>query len=162
VAVVPNLEQQSLFGATNYSFPVQDPTNTNLAVVTARLNALICPSESSSSGPAAAATALGSPVWGNTWINYAPNFGGPSPIMAWSGPITPVSNWVLERTALTTRATTSGRIAWCRSPMALPGHEYSPPVGVYTNWIPGAVNDTDESDKLRRLYCHIRQQKKAL
>jgi prepilin-type N-terminal cleavage/methylation domain-containing protein/prepilin-type processing-associated H-X9-DG protein len=93
VAILPNLEQQALYSATNYSFPVQDPTNTNLTLATTKLSTYICPSESNSTGPAAAvATALGSALWANSFINYAANVGGPSPIMAWSGAITPMAN----------------------------------------------------------------------
>jgi prepilin-type N-terminal cleavage/methylation domain-containing protein/prepilin-type processing-associated H-X9-DG protein len=79
VALLPMMEQQALFNTANYTFGAQNPPNSTLA--NTLLNALVCPSESSATGPHF-----------NGWTNYAANFGGPSPIMAWSGPITPMSS----------------------------------------------------------------------
>ncbi len=77
VALLPMLEQQALYNAANYSFGAQSPPNNTLA--NTRLNSLTCPSENLNIGP-----------WKTgTWTNYAANYGGPSPIMTWTGPITP-------------------------------------------------------------------------
>jgi prepilin-type N-terminal cleavage/methylation domain-containing protein/prepilin-type processing-associated H-X9-DG protein len=79
VALLPMMEQQALFNTANYTFGAQNPPNSTLA--NTLLSTLTCPSESSATGPHF-----------NGWTNYAANFGGPSPIMAWSGPITPMAN----------------------------------------------------------------------
>ena len=68
---------------------VQNSTLANTQVKT-----LICPSESQAVGP----------HWSPSWTNYAANFGGPSPIMAWSGALPP---W--PAAAWTTPTATSGR-----------------------------------------------------
>jgi prepilin-type processing-associated H-X9-DG protein len=80
VALLPMMEQQALFNSANYSFFAQNPQNTTLSLTL--LNVLVCPSESTQVGP----------YWVTSWTNYAANFGGPAPIMAWSGAFTPMAN----------------------------------------------------------------------
>ena len=64
MALLPYMEQQSLSNAANYSYGISDSQNTTVAYT--KVNALICPSESQSSGP-----------WlTSSWTNYAANFGG--------------------------------------------------------------------------------------
>ncbi len=76
VALLPFIEQSALFNAANYSFGAPQPQN--YATITAvKVSAYVCPSESQRNGP----------VWGSTFMNYKANIGGPSQIMAWSGPI---------------------------------------------------------------------------
>jgi len=81
VALLPNMEQQALFNAANYSFGASNGVHQNTLSAT-KLNALICPSESITIGPWLA----------SSWANYAANFGGPASLSAWSGPIVPMSN----------------------------------------------------------------------
>ncbi len=78
VSLLPMIEQSALFNAANYTFGASAAQNTTLSY--AQINSLVCPSESSASGP----------TW-PSWTNYAANYGGPSPIMAWTGPITPMA-----------------------------------------------------------------------
>jgi len=80
VALLPFMEQQQLFGAANYNFGAQDAPNTTLSYT--KVNVFICPSESFAQGP----------VFNTSWINYAANFGGPSALQAWSGPIIPMAD----------------------------------------------------------------------
>ncbi len=87
VALLPTMEQQALFNTANYTFGAQNPPNSTLA--NTKVLALVCPSESSSVGPKY-----------NGWTNYAANYGGPSPIMSWTGPITPMGNGGLGVNAL--------------------------------------------------------------
>lgn len=75
VAILPMLEQQVLYNSTNISHGA--PAAENLNTVTAtRVAAFICPSEDGTG-----------PWLAGSWNNYAANVGGPSSIMAWSGPI---------------------------------------------------------------------------
>jgi prepilin-type processing-associated H-X9-DG protein len=78
VGLLPMMEQQALFNSANYSFGAQAAENGTLA--NTMVNTLICPSESERTGPHF-----------NSWTNYACNYGGPSTIAAWSGPITPMA-----------------------------------------------------------------------
>ena len=77
VSLLPMIEQQALFNTANYTFGASTVQNSTLAYT--QINSLACPSESSASGP----------HW-TSWTNYAANFGGPSMIMSWTGPITPM------------------------------------------------------------------------
>ncbi len=80
VALLPYMEQQQLFAAANYTYGASNAQNTTLSFT--KINALICPSESQTTGP-----------WVSTsWSNYAANFGGPASISAWSGPFVPMNN----------------------------------------------------------------------
>jgi prepilin-type processing-associated H-X9-DG protein len=80
VALLPMIEQQQLYNAVNYSWGADTPPNSTVSQLT-KVNALICPSESQSTGP----------LW-TTWTNYAANIGGAPCIAVWNGPITPMSN----------------------------------------------------------------------
>jgi prepilin-type N-terminal cleavage/methylation domain-containing protein/prepilin-type processing-associated H-X9-DG protein len=80
VAITPFMEQQQLFASANYSFGAQDGPNSTLSYT--KINTLLCPSESYGQGP----------VFTTSWINYAANFGGPSALQAWSGPIIPMAD----------------------------------------------------------------------
>jgi prepilin-type N-terminal cleavage/methylation domain-containing protein/prepilin-type processing-associated H-X9-DG protein len=79
VSLLPMMEQQALFNAANYSFGANGAINATVSQT--KLSTLICPSESQGTGP----------QWTTSWTNYAANYGGPSPIMAWTGPITPMA-----------------------------------------------------------------------
>ena len=79
VAVLPFIEQQTLFNAANYSFGAPQPANVN-TLSAIKLGALICPSEDQNVGP-----------WLSTsWTNYVANFGGAPSVAGWSGPIVPM------------------------------------------------------------------------
>jgi len=95
VALLPYMEQQQLFNAANYSFGAFGAAN--IATVSAtKVNALICPSESQSTGP-----------WQSTsWTNYVANFGGPASISAWSGPFVPMNPSVTGTAACYTNGNT--------------------------------------------------------
>lgn len=80
VSILPMMEQQALFNATNYSFGADQPQNLTLSQ--SKVSALICPSESLNTG-----------TWlPSSFINYAANFGGPCNISAWNGAITPMAS----------------------------------------------------------------------
>ena len=81
VALLPYAEQSALYNAANYSGGAFDQQNL-LTISFTKLNTLICPSESQSSGP-----------WPGvpSWINYAANLGGPASITANNGPFAPMN-----------------------------------------------------------------------
>jgi prepilin-type N-terminal cleavage/methylation domain-containing protein/prepilin-type processing-associated H-X9-DG protein len=75
VALLPFIEQQSLYNAVNYDFGAPVPANLN-TISRTKISTLICPSESYKVGP-----------WVPTaFTNYRANFGGPGVMSAWSGP----------------------------------------------------------------------------
>jgi len=80
VALMPFMEQAQLYNASNYSFGAQEGQNTTVSFL--RVSTLICPSESVAQGQ----------IFTSSWINYAANFGGPSAIQSWSGPIVPMGD----------------------------------------------------------------------
>ncbi len=78
VAILPFIEQQPMFNASNYSGGATSVLNQS-TVSSMKISAYVCPSESVKVGP-----------WiGQTWINYHANIGGPECISAWTGPIVP-------------------------------------------------------------------------
>jgi prepilin-type N-terminal cleavage/methylation domain-containing protein/prepilin-type processing-associated H-X9-DG protein len=84
VAILPQMEQQALFGNMNFSLG-----NYGLQVTTAgyvQVATLLCPSENASQRP-------GYP-WGTS--NYVGNYGGPGQIMAYSGTIIPPKDLLLN------------------------------------------------------------------
>jgi len=83
VAILPGLEQNSVFNAINFGYEMTDGSNSSATNL--KLSAFLCPSESSQQRPAAS-----NPVgaqWGPT--NYAGNYGGPGVIRRCSGVIVP-------------------------------------------------------------------------
>jgi len=79
VAILPNLEQTTLYNAVNFSNGTQDPPNTTVSYT--KVAAYVCPSESLAPGPWVA----------SSFINYSANFGGPASIASNSGLIVPMS-----------------------------------------------------------------------
>ncbi|AMV36295.1 DUF1559 domain-containing protein [Planctomyces sp. SH-PL62] len=78
-SLMPNMEQQALANAANYSFGADQPQNYQ-TVCRARVATFICPSESVATGP-----------WqSSSWMNYAGNIGGPASMGSWSGVIIPM------------------------------------------------------------------------
>ncbi len=81
VFILPQIEQQALYNAANFSWGSGQPPNQGTLTAT-KLNALVCPSESVNTGP-----------WLNTsWTNYHANVGGPADAQSWSGVIIPMSS----------------------------------------------------------------------
>ena len=78
-SVLPQLEQQAVFNALNFSVNCQGQEQTTSGYV--QLAALICPSEDQKQRPSTYGTS-----------NYAGNFGGPGTIALWSGTIVPNSD----------------------------------------------------------------------
>jgi prepilin-type N-terminal cleavage/methylation domain-containing protein/prepilin-type processing-associated H-X9-DG protein len=79
VALLPFVEQTTLYNNANYSYGAGDPANYYTVSFT-KIAALVCPSENYKVGP-----------WISTnMANYRANFGGPAAISAWSGPIVPL------------------------------------------------------------------------
>ncbi|MDG3006946.1 DUF1559 family PulG-like putative transporter [Paludisphaera mucosa] len=78
-SLMPNMEQQVLANAANYSFGADQPENYQ-TVCRARVATFICPSESLGAGP-----------WlSSSWTNYCANVGGPASMGSWSGIIVPM------------------------------------------------------------------------
>jgi prepilin-type N-terminal cleavage/methylation domain-containing protein/prepilin-type processing-associated H-X9-DG protein len=78
VFVCPYIEQQQTYNTANFGFGAFGVANIN-TLSSIKINTLTCPSESLKQGP-----------WiGSTWTNYHSNYGGPSSIASWSGPIVP-------------------------------------------------------------------------
>jgi prepilin-type N-terminal cleavage/methylation domain-containing protein/prepilin-type processing-associated H-X9-DG protein len=87
LALLPQIEQQQLSNAFNFSFSIWDPpagatANINSTVGYVQVGGLICPSEDVKVKTA--------PPWGTT--NYVGNYGGPGILKYWSGTIVP-NNW---------------------------------------------------------------------
>jgi prepilin-type N-terminal cleavage/methylation domain-containing protein/prepilin-type processing-associated H-X9-DG protein len=78
-SLMPNMEQQVLANAANYSFGADQPENFQ-TVCRARVSTFVCPSESVSQGPWLA----------SSWMNYCANVGGPASMATWSGIIIPM------------------------------------------------------------------------
>jgi len=78
-SVLPQLEQQPIFNAINFSVNCQGAEQTTAGYN--QLSFLICPSEDQKLRPSAYGTS-----------NYAGNFGGPGTIGLWSGTIVPNSD----------------------------------------------------------------------
>ena len=81
-ALLPQLEQQPLFNALNWSFAGGDwtPNFANATVMYTKVSTLLCPSEN-------VKVASISP---HGYKNYVANTGGPSVIYAWTGTIVPM------------------------------------------------------------------------
>jgi prepilin-type N-terminal cleavage/methylation domain-containing protein/prepilin-type processing-associated H-X9-DG protein len=95
-ALLPNIEQQGMYNALNFSVPMLEFTppiygaNTTVALVS--IATLLCPSESLTKTPSFAISAA-SPTGYTGQLavsNYAGNYGGPAAIKACSGSIVPV------------------------------------------------------------------------
>jgi len=88
-AILPNLEQQPMFNALNFSVPmleigfVSPFYGANTTVGLSQLQMLLCPSESLAKSANFSLTEFAQ-------INYAGNFGGPANIRACNGTIIPV------------------------------------------------------------------------
>ena len=88
LAILPNMEQQTVFNAFNFSAGLfgnaagagATPGNTTVGYL--QLGFLLCPSENLKVQP--------SRPWGTT--NYVGNYGGPGPINQWSGTIVPLAS----------------------------------------------------------------------
>ena len=81
VYLLPTMEQQPLYNTANFSVGGAWNVCHNTLSRT-KVNALICPSESLSTGP-----------WqSNTWTNYGANVGGPASAAGWSGTFAPMAN----------------------------------------------------------------------
>ncbi|WP_165248695.1 DUF1559 domain-containing protein [Paludisphaera soli] len=78
-SLLPNMEQQQIANAANYSFGADQPANFQ-TICRARVATFICPSESLAQGPWLA----------SSWMNYAGNIGGPASMASWSGIIIPM------------------------------------------------------------------------
>ncbi len=87
VSLLPFIEQTQLFNACNQSNGAQDGPQTT--VTYNKCNFMICPSENLTNGPWPV-TINGQGVQSPGYANYSANFGGPSAISAWSGPIVPM------------------------------------------------------------------------
>ena len=98
VALLPYTEQQSLYNAANYSFGISNPPNEK-TIGFLKLNTMICPSESNSQGQ----------VFATSWTNYVANIGGPSAMMAYSGPIVVMNESNLGTTNACNKTVTGGR-----------------------------------------------------
>ena len=99
-ALLPQIEQQSLFSAINFSLCPADRGPGYAAMATAvgvQIGTLLCPSESASTQLLAISTGLITPVFPGYYSvsSYVGNYGGPAAIMPYSGTIIP--GWDLEQ-----------------------------------------------------------------
>jgi prepilin-type N-terminal cleavage/methylation domain-containing protein/prepilin-type processing-associated H-X9-DG protein len=77
-AILPQVEQQALFNATNFNLGGWDNSNTTVAYT--KLSLWMCPSES-----------ITQPLYGSYYTaNYVGNYGGPAAIAPYSGTILPI------------------------------------------------------------------------
>ncbi len=98
--LLPQIEQQSLFSAINFSLCPADRGPGYAAMATAvgvEIGTLLCPSESASTQLLAISTGLITPVFPGYYSvsSYVGNYGGPAAIMPYSGTIIP--GWDLEQ-----------------------------------------------------------------
>jgi prepilin-type N-terminal cleavage/methylation domain-containing protein/prepilin-type processing-associated H-X9-DG protein len=84
MATLPHLEQSPLYNASNFDLPMHQIANRTVGVT--QIATLLCPSESITERP--------SNFWGT--LNYASNFGGPAPIMQWTGIIVPAKPTITD------------------------------------------------------------------
>jgi prepilin-type N-terminal cleavage/methylation domain-containing protein/prepilin-type processing-associated H-X9-DG protein len=92
--LLPNLDQQAMYSALNFSVPMYEFAapiyGANTTVALTSISTFLCPSESLSKTPSYAASAAG--FTGQFAVsNYAGNYGGPANIRACSGTIVPVT-----------------------------------------------------------------------
>lgn len=82
VSILSYFEQSNLYNASNNAVMggAWDPANVN-TVSSAKINSLVCPSESIKAGPWIA----------TTFTSYHANMGGPASNYAWTGPIVPMN-----------------------------------------------------------------------
>ncbi len=104
-ALLPQIEQQTIFNAINFSLCPMDLGPGRASTVTAatsQVGTLLCPSESASTQLLPISTGLGGS--GDTGYysvsNYVGNYGGPAAIMPYSGTIIP--GWDLEQGLMAT------------------------------------------------------------
>jgi len=89
VALLPQIEQQTLYNAFNFSCYVWDTSvaaanyKANTTVGYTQIGTLLCPSDGTTSRPI--------DPYGTK--SYHSNIGGPGIILAWSGPIIPPKSW---------------------------------------------------------------------
>jgi prepilin-type N-terminal cleavage/methylation domain-containing protein/prepilin-type processing-associated H-X9-DG protein len=85
VALLPYIEQSSMFSAYNFSAPAVTLSATagleNTTVTNNQISTMLCPSESAGQRPSLSGT-----------TNYVGNYGGPGQISAYSGTIIPVGD----------------------------------------------------------------------
>ena len=95
-ALLPNIEQQALYNAINFSLPMLEWTSpiygANTTVGLTSISTLLCPSESLSPQPGFALSASSPLGYAGQFAvsNYAGNYGGPAILRACSGTIVPV------------------------------------------------------------------------
>jgi prepilin-type N-terminal cleavage/methylation domain-containing protein/prepilin-type processing-associated H-X9-DG protein len=99
-ALLPQIEQQSLYSAINFSLCPMDNGPGRAAMVTAvgiQIGTLLCPSESASTQLLAISTGLAESGYSGYYSvsSYVGNYGGPAAIMPYSGTIIP--GWDLEQ-----------------------------------------------------------------
>jgi prepilin-type N-terminal cleavage/methylation domain-containing protein/prepilin-type processing-associated H-X9-DG protein len=104
-ALFPEMEQQAIFNAINFSLCPMDNGPGYASMVTAatsQIGTLLCPSESASTQLLAIATVLVGPSYSGYYSvsNYVGNYGGPAAIMPYSGTIIP--GWDLEQGLMAT------------------------------------------------------------
>jgi prepilin-type N-terminal cleavage/methylation domain-containing protein/prepilin-type processing-associated H-X9-DG protein len=118
--LLPNLEQQPLFSAINFSVPMLELTppiygaNTTVGLIS--ISTLVCPSESLTKSPGITISASSTTGYTGQFAvsSYAGNYGGPAMIKACSGTIVPVKGnnlaFLLMGTAGETAPATAGPI----------------------------------------------------
>ena len=99
-ALLPQMEQQTVFNAINFSLCPMDLAPDGASMVTAassQIGTLLCPSESASTQLLPISTGLGESGYSGYYSvsNYVGNYGGPAAIMPYSGTIIP--GWDLEQ-----------------------------------------------------------------
>ena len=82
IALLPQMEQSTIFNAVNFFAKPRGPENTTAAY--AQLATMLCPSDNVSQQP--------SPPFATS--SYLGNMGGPGIVSRWSGTIVPMSKWI--------------------------------------------------------------------
>jgi prepilin-type N-terminal cleavage/methylation domain-containing protein/prepilin-type processing-associated H-X9-DG protein len=106
-ALLPNLDQQPLYSALNFSVPMFEFAppiyGANTTVALTSISTFLCPSESLTKTPIFALSATSATGFGGQFAvsNYAGNYGGPANMRACSGTIVPVAGNNLVFTMMT-------------------------------------------------------------
>jgi prepilin-type N-terminal cleavage/methylation domain-containing protein/prepilin-type processing-associated H-X9-DG protein len=112
--LLPNLDQQAMYSALNFSVPMFEYAapiyGANTTVALTSISTFLCPSESLGKTPSYAASAAG--FTGQFAVsNYAGNYGGPANIRACSGTIVPVTGNNLVFASMTMNGETAPKTA---------------------------------------------------
>ncbi len=144
-AIFPQLEQQPIYNAINFSLSPMDPNYSQVTAAIISVSALLCPSESGTTQLYQAPAVSGLTSGFYSVSNYVGNYGGPAAIQPYTGTIVPGYDLEQGLTTVGNRLQTVGMQAITDgtsntalfSERLLSGYTYGSTATVYANGIPG-------------------------